>query len=624
MSKNYFFTLGGFNQKKFNNNSLQRHAIQMGATRGMGSTTRKYNWCRRNTSNPELCINEFINVENLPSQEENAFYLSGIFGESFFLELYNSDKSLYDTLYPENFSEITRNLIYIYSYLLKYDSDGNIKWKIKIGIGFPQNLTIYQSINFNVKKKWLYVVGFIYLKKADFYVREQVTIRFHDTNNNITNLLMNINHRQYESNACYLTKYDSFGNLIWATYIACLENLDEAGLISIIDTKTTPDNSINSVYSILFNGIINVYEANNANLVKQISSNTYDDGNYEFDNLIIKYDVNGKYLWHTQIGNVYQFNLRYTQPNQYRPRTSIICDSKDNVIVSGYWGNTNYTGVLNIYNSNNLTTPVLTLNKSGTSDSYVVKYNNLGIVQWATKIGGTGSEVDTNVFVDYFDNIYVALSYSSQTLNIYNFNDFITPALILEKPNSNFGTCLIKYNKNGIAQWASNVYGNASSSIYFNNVSVNSNNEIILSGVTTSTTINIYNPNSVNPDKQVTFKNTATNRNNSYIIKFNSSGICLWASYIGFSTFILGSVVIYSLTIDSNNNICVAGFNSSSNVYAYSSTNYITPSIDLPIIQPVGETTSFNTFIIKYDNDGNPIWASQTTPNSRNASITSG
>ena len=58
------FNLGLF-QKKFNPTSrVTGPAINMGCTRGRGSTTRMFNYCRQHSANQILCINQFITISN--------------------------------------------------------------------------------------------------------------------------------------------------------------------------------------------------------------------------------------------------------------------------------------------------------------------------------------------------------------------------------------------------------------------------------------------------------------------------------------------------------------------------------------------------------------------------------
>jgi hypothetical protein len=58
----------GFNQKRFlSTSSVSTTAVMMGSMRGRGSTTRIFNYCKQNSNDPSLCINQFINKPPVPS-----------------------------------------------------------------------------------------------------------------------------------------------------------------------------------------------------------------------------------------------------------------------------------------------------------------------------------------------------------------------------------------------------------------------------------------------------------------------------------------------------------------------------------------------------------------------------
>lgn len=62
MPKSYLFNLG-LNQKKFGgNNKIAGVSINLGATKGRGSSTRMFNYCKKTTDAPSLCINNFITI----------------------------------------------------------------------------------------------------------------------------------------------------------------------------------------------------------------------------------------------------------------------------------------------------------------------------------------------------------------------------------------------------------------------------------------------------------------------------------------------------------------------------------------------------------------------------------
>lgn len=53
----------GFYQKRFGgNNIITGASINMGSTKGKGSTTRMLNYCTKHTNVPSQCITSFITV----------------------------------------------------------------------------------------------------------------------------------------------------------------------------------------------------------------------------------------------------------------------------------------------------------------------------------------------------------------------------------------------------------------------------------------------------------------------------------------------------------------------------------------------------------------------------------
>jgi hypothetical protein len=54
----------GFYQKRFGgNHKIVGPSINLGSTKGRGSSTRMFNWCNKRSPAPVLCINQFISVK---------------------------------------------------------------------------------------------------------------------------------------------------------------------------------------------------------------------------------------------------------------------------------------------------------------------------------------------------------------------------------------------------------------------------------------------------------------------------------------------------------------------------------------------------------------------------------
>jgi hypothetical protein len=60
MPGSHLFNLGLFQKNFLSTSRVSGGAINMGCTRGRGSTTRMFNYCTQYSQNTSLCINEYI------------------------------------------------------------------------------------------------------------------------------------------------------------------------------------------------------------------------------------------------------------------------------------------------------------------------------------------------------------------------------------------------------------------------------------------------------------------------------------------------------------------------------------------------------------------------------------
>ena len=60
MPGSHLFNLGLFQKHFLSTSRVSGPAINMGCTRGRGSTTRMYNYCRNKEASSSSCINKFI------------------------------------------------------------------------------------------------------------------------------------------------------------------------------------------------------------------------------------------------------------------------------------------------------------------------------------------------------------------------------------------------------------------------------------------------------------------------------------------------------------------------------------------------------------------------------------
>lgn len=256
----------------------------------------------------------------------------------------------------------------------------------------------------------------------------------------------------------------------------------------------------------------------------------------------------------------------------------------------------------------------------GNPDGFVIKYNSVGVVQWAKFIGVTGNSVTPHsVSIDSNGNVYVA----GQTFG----------ALHGETKTSSFNdTFLVKFNTSGDRQWtrlsgvsgnlntlaskvtidsSGNVYVvgqtwgsldgqtlNGQADAYLIKYDSNGNKQWTrLSGVTsvqtygrgvvTDSTGNIYITGETGGAMDGETFTAGAGKTDSFLIKYNSSGTKQWTRLAG-GTGSFGTTT-NSVTIDSSGNLYLAG----------SSGGALT-----------GETLTglIDLFIMKYDSNGNRLW----------------
>jgi hypothetical protein len=202
--------------------------------------------------------------------------------------------------------------------------------------------------------------------------------------------------------------------------------------------------AVNVAYS-----IANDYDAN----IYVTGSSCFDTTGYDFTT--IKYDSSGNEKW----------VARYRNPGQDWAK-KVVVDNSGNVYV---------TGNINV--------------DSTYGDIATVKYNSLGVQQWATIFNSPGYRGDTvtSLAVDDYGNVYIAGTTWGSLVTSY---DYVT----------------VKYNSSGVQQWATLYNGTGNRNDIANSLIVDDSGNVYVTG-------------------------QALNSTNGYdciSIKYNSSGVQQW------------------------------------------------------------------------------------------------
>ena len=255
------------------------------------------------------------------------------------------------------------------------------------------------------------------------------------------------------------------------------------------------------------------------------------------DAFLVKYNTNGFVQWGARIGSI-GTDAGY----------GISADSSGNVYVTGEMG---AGGSATVFNSNRST--FATLTNAGGSDAFIVKYDINGFGQWALRVASVNNDIGQAIVVDSSGNVYAVGRYSGSA-SIFNSSG---PSFGTLVNTGNFDAYLVKYDTNGFVQWATRIASTGIEIPY--SVVLDAAGDVYIVGSTGSLTI-LY---AYNADG-TTFGNIVAsakaNGTDSFLIKYNSSGVVQWMSTIAGA----GTDELRGIALDGSNNIYVAGnFNAS-------------------------------------------------------------
>ena len=215
----------------------------------------------------------------------------------------------------------------------------------------------------------------------------------------------------------------------------------------------------------------------------------------------------------------------------------ISCDNLGNINVIGNTNSLNNIATIGVYQSF----------FGGIWDVYVAQFNVNGNRSWATFYGGSSGEDGYGISSDS-DNNVVIVGGSSSNNNIASIGAY-------QATNAGNGDIFIaKFNSSGIRKWGT-YYGGSGSEHGFATISDKSNN-IIVVGESSSNGIASVGAHQI----------TLGDNSDAIIIKLDSNGNRLWATYYGGTNPVItiGDRAT-SVAVDLYNNIVVAGYTHSLN-----------------------------------------------------------
>lgn len=241
-----------------------------------------------------------------------------------------------------------------------------------------------------------------------------------------------------------------------------------------------------------------------------------------------------------------------------------------NSITADAAGNNFATGMFNtsiMFDANH------TLYSAGSGDIYILKSDAAGNVIWAKGAGGSLEDRAMGIALDDQGNCYVAGYFKSANLV------FGTYTLVNAGGNT-YDVFVAKYDPDGNVVWATSAGGTGDDRAY--SVSVSGEGNVFIAGYFVSSSI--------------TFGSTTLNNSGNvdlFVAKYNTAGTASWAA----TAFGAGPDYATSVAAGPEGSVYLAGYFKSSTL------NFGTSILNLTNI------SFFDLFLVKFDADGEDLWA---------------
>ena len=245
-------------------------------------------------------------------------------------------------------------------------------------------------------------------------------------------------------------------------------------------------------------------------------------------------------------------------------------------------------GIAELYLYSNTGSTSIVQPQVGGQDVFVAKYGPDGDVLWGAYAGSTGTDAGTSAKTDATGNVYVTGTYNG-IMNVYSSaNTYVSNLALVNTTQSGF---LVKYDQNGNVQ-TTNRSGSSvvtGSSITVSAISIAQSN-IYVTGYMTGLSV-FYSSNNVVSSAQ----NVSTQ--DVFVAKYSQTGNVYWVSKMSS----IGAEFSFGVATDPTGNVYVNGrYTGPLTIYNSSGSAFSN------ILPQVGGS---DAFLVKYDTNGNVIWA---------------
>lgn len=340
----------------------------------------------------------------------------------------------------------------------------------------------------------------------------------------------------------FLVQFDAAGVRQWATFYGGLYGENSSGCVT--------------------DGSGNVYMLGTTTSSNAIASpgahQTVFGGNY--DAFLVKFNSSGVRQWATYYG---AFGTEWGN--------GCAIDAAGNIYITGESNSS-----LGIVTAGAHQTTL-----GGGYDGFLVKFNSIGVRQWATYYGDNGIDRGVSCAADPMGNINMVGQTSSTLTSV------ISTSGSHQINNNGFEDAFIaQFNSSGVRQWGT-YYGGVGSDVG--------------SGCAVDLIGNIYISGSTNSNPSTLFGSPGCHQPNfagvydAFLAKFNSSGVRQWGTYYGGS----GSDVGVSCKTDAFGNVYLAG---------HSDTNVGVSIASVGSYQAIFGGATDDAYLAKFNSVGTRLW----------------
>ncbi|HTF02532.1 MAG TPA: SBBP repeat-containing protein, partial [Bacteroidia bacterium] len=284
----------------------------------------------------------------------------------------------------------------------------------------------------------------------------------------------------YSAGAVYeafLIKFDLAGVCQWGTYYGGTTGYTRA-------------------FSCATDALGNVYMAGNAqahaSMVTAGAHQTVQGGS--FDAFLVKFNTSGVRQWGTYYGGA-----------GIEGGEGCATDASNNVYLTGY--TTSPTAIA--------TAGAHQTTYAGLNDGYLVKFNASGVRQWGTYYGGTSDETPLSCATDPTGNVYIAGNTQSTT-------GIASAGAHQTVPGDVDDAFLVKFNTSGTRLWGT--YYGGESTEHARSCATDAGGNVYLTGESASST---------SISTSGIFQPVKAAASDAFLTKFDASGVRLWGTYYG-------------------------------------------------------------------------------------------